>query len=162
MTDSTHDKGVTLVEMLVVLGIIVVLAGLAVTLTRRVDIQSKERALDNVFALVNTSLREYYEFRGAFPEQTERNTDNAGVHIQLMVQALRSVPDSRRVLEQLNPSLIKDQGGVGGGPLLRDPWGTVLDYVYDPGAGDSFPELISAGPDRRFGTGDDISSKSRR
>lgn len=162
MTDSTHNKGVTLVEMLVVLGIITVLAGLAVTLTLRVDNQSKERALDNAFALLNTSLREYYEFRGMFPAQTERDPDNAAMHNELLVQALHSVPDSRRVLEKLNPTLVRSPDGMAEVALLRDPWGTVLDYVYDPGAGDSFPELISAGSDRQFGTTNDISSKSRR
>ena len=46
---------------------------------------------------------------------------------------------------------------------LRDPWGTLLDYVYEyaGGKGDTFPELISAGPDRQFGTADDISSKGK-
>ncbi len=85
--------------------------------------------------------------------------DNA---IELMMQELRSVPDSRKVLDQLNPSLVNSQTGLADVPELRDPWGTVLDYVYDRDAGDNVPELISAGPDRQFGTGDDISSKGRR
>jgi len=36
----------------------------------------------------------------------------------------------------------------------------VMDYVYLPG--DTFPEVISAGPDRQFGTGDDLSNKGMR
>jgi len=162
MADWTRNRGVTLVEMLVVLGIIAVLASLVVTLTLRVDNQSKEKALDSAFALLSTSLREYYEFRDVFPSQAEQNSANALAHIELMMQALRSVPDSRKVLDQLNPALVKSEAGLVDVPELRDPWGTVLDYVYDHAAGDSFPELISAGPDRQFGTGDDISSKSRR
>ncbi len=162
MTDGTRSRGVTLVELLVVMGIIAVLASLVVTLTLRVDNQSKERALDSAFSLVSTSLREYYEFRDAFPQQPERNATNALAHIELMMQELRSVPDARQVLDQLNPALIKSQTGLADVPELRDPWGTVLDYVYDRAAGDNFPELISAGPDRQFGTGDDISSKGKR
>ena len=162
MADWTRNRGVTLVEMLVVLGIIAVVASLVVTLTLRVDNQSKERAVDSAFALLSTSLREYYEFREEFPQQPERNSANALAHIELMTQELRSVPDSRKVLDQLNPSLVKSQTGLADVPELRDPWGTVLDYVYDRDAGDNFPELISAGPDRQFGTGDDISSKGRR
>lgn len=162
MTDWTHNRAVTLVEMLVVLGIIAVVAGFVVTLTLRVDNQSKEKALDSAFALLSTSLREYYEFRNTFPQQTERNSANALAHIELMVQELRSVPDSRQVLDHLNPTMVKSTIGIADVPELRDPWGTVLDYVYDHGTGDSFPELISAGPDRQFGTNDDISSKSRR
>jgi len=162
MTDCQHNRAVTLIEMLVVLGIITVLAGLAITLTLRVDNQSKEKALDSAFTLLGTSLREYHEFRDEFPEQVERNSANALAHIESMVQYLRSVPDSRQVLDQLDPGLVKSQTGLPDVPELRDPWGTVLDYIYAPAEGDTFPELISAGPDKQFGTDDDISSKRVR
>jgi prepilin-type N-terminal cleavage/methylation domain-containing protein len=154
MTDWTRNRAVTLIEMLVVLGVIVVLASLVIKVTLRVDNQSKERALDSAFTLLDASLRESYEFRDTFPQQV--------AHIELMMQELRSVPDSRQVLERLNPALIKSETGIADVPELRDPWGTVLDYIYDDSAGDSFPELISAGPDKQFGTDDDISSKGRR
>ncbi len=162
MADRRHDRAVTLVEMLVVLGVIAVLASLVVTLALRIDTQSKERVLDNAFALLATSLREYYEFRDAFPVQSELDPNSAVLHIEGMVQELRSVPDSRQVLDQLNRTLIQNKTGVLDVPELKDPWGTVLDYVYDPNEGDRFPELISAGPDKRFGTEDDIRSKSRQ
>jgi len=164
MTVGHHNQAVTLIEMLVVLGIIAVLASLVVTLTLRVDSQSKERALDSVFGLLNTSLREYYDVRGKFPEQPVRDARNLALdHIELAVKELRSVPDSRAVLEQLDASLVKSQAGDPDIAEIRDPWGTVLDYVYEhaDGKGDTFPELISAGPDKTFGTGDDISSKAR-
>jgi len=160
MAERHDNRALTLIEMMVVLAIIVLLAGLVVTLTLRVDSQSKEGALDNAFALLNTSLREYYQQKDTFPEQTERNSANALAHIELMTQMLRSVPDSRHVLDQLNPALLRSDAGVATALELKDPWGTVLDYIYDPSAGDSFPELVSAGPDKRFGTADDISSKS--
>ena len=160
MTDWRQNNGVTLVEMLVVLGIIVVLAGFVVALTLRVDNQSKERSLDSAFALLGTALREYYEFTGTFPEQVERNPVNALAHVELMVKELRSVPESRAVIDKLSPTLVKNEEGMLDVPELRDPWGTMLDYVHTPDY--SFPELISAGPDKQFGTGDDISSKGKR
>ena len=67
-------------------------------------------------------------------------------------------------------------------PLLRiiDPWGTTLHYVYYPDWADykgpgglagyfgyagkskrTFPEITSAGPDRIFGTGDDITNRKK-
>ncbi len=167
MADRRHNKAVTLIEMLVVLGIITVLAGLVVALTLRVDNQSKERALDSAFALLSSSLREYYEARDKFPVQPDPNRPaDALAHIELMARELRSVPDSRRVLEQIDRDLVRNEAGAADAFELRDPWGTVLDYVYfydyANGKGDTFPELISAGPDRQFGTGDDISSKGRR
>ena len=38
---------------------------------------------------------------------------------------------------------------------IADPWDTPYHYVYDP-ATDRFPTLESAGPDRKFGTADDL------
>jgi prepilin-type N-terminal cleavage/methylation domain-containing protein len=168
MADSRHNRALTLIEMLVVLGIIVVLAGLVLTQTLRVDNQSKENAVENAFGMLKSALREYYEGTtpNGFPVQNERNNPaNALIHIRGLMQALLSVPASRQVLEQMNPSLVKT--GTAGVPELRDPWGTEFDYVYVyddkfPERSDSFPELISAGPDKGFGTADDISSKGRR
>lgn len=160
MANSRHNSGVTLVEMLVVLGIIVVLAGIAVTVTLRVDTQSKENALRNAFALVGSALREYYEAKGEFPPQAERNPANALAHIESMYQGLRSVPASRQILDKLAHGVVKNEGGLADLRSMSDPWGTVMDYVCVPDS--TFPELISAGPDRLFGTGDDISSKGMR
>jgi len=160
MANSRHSGGVTLVEMLVVLGIIIVLAGIVVPLTLRVENQSKENALRNAFALVDSALHEYYDFKGQFPSQAERNSAHALTHVELMVQELRAVPASREVLVKIDSSLVKREGGTADVQSLRDPWGTVLDYLCAPD--DTFPELISAGPDKQFGTGDDISSKGKR
>jgi len=45
--------------------------------------------------------------------------------------------------------------------MPQDAWGTAFSYKY-PGTHDpSLPELISAGPDKKFGTADDLSSQRR-
>jgi prepilin-type N-terminal cleavage/methylation domain-containing protein len=160
MANSRNNSGVTLVEMLVVLGIILVLSGMVVMLTLRVDTQSKENALRNAFALVGSALREYYEAKGQFPPQAERNPGNALAHIESMYQELRLVPAARQVLDKLGPGVVKNEGGLADLRSMSDPWGTVMDYVYLPDY--TFPELISAGPDRLFGTGDDMSNKGMR
>lgn len=159
MVDLRHNRGVTLIEMLVVLGVIMVLAAIVVTLTLRVENQSQEKALRNAFALVSSSLREYYDFKGQFPPQEERDSANALAHMESMYRELRSVPAARQVLERVSESLIKSAGTTTDLQYMCDPWGTVMDYVYTPD--DTFPELISAGPDRHFDTGDDISNKGR-
>ena len=101
---------------------------------------------------------------------------------------LNRVPTSRQTLDRIDESLITNEGSgkqpmqiniVFPGappkrfPLLRiiDPWGTTLHYDYynewepDPilrnKSKRTFPEIISAGPDRIFGTGDDITSRKK-
>jgi len=90
---------------------------------------------------------------------------------------LSRVPASRQTLDKIDDSLITNEGfgkqpmnitiGVKMYPLLRiiDPWGTTLQYDYynelipDPKMKRNFPVITSAGPDRIFGTGDDITSR---
>ena len=100
---------------------------------------------------------------------------------------LSRVPTSRQTLEKIDDSLITNlsvdkqpmqiqidfPSGPKFFPLLRiiDPWGTTLHYDYynelelNPIRRDrgkrNFPEITSAGPDRIFGTGDDITSRSK-
>ncbi len=144
--------------MLVVVGIIALIASVAVTLTLRMTNQAKERELASIFALLKTALQEYHEETGAFPLQPEQDFANAATHMQQMYERLIAEPASRQILTQLAglPSG-RDTTGREVGRVL-DPWGTVLDYRYGPD--DDLPELISAGPDRRFGTEDDISSRA--
>jgi len=169
MVSLRHNSGVTLVEMLVVLGIIMVLSGIVITVTVRVDNQSKENSLRSAFALVGSALREYYEVKGQFPPQPEMDSasTSALAHMESMVLELRLVPAARQVLDKLDPALVRSEGGTADLRSLCDPWGTVLDYVYV--AGNNFPELVSAGPDKQFGLNrsdplaqDNISSKGRR
>lgn len=89
---------------------------------------------------------------------------------------LSRVPTSRETLDKIDNSLITNEGSnkqpmninVDGKrhPLLRiiDPWGESLRYSYyedkdDPDERRTFPVISSAGPDGKFGTGDDIMSR---
>ena len=100
---------------------------------------------------------------------------------------LSKVPQSRKTLDKIDRSLITNEnddgdkmiititdtvsGRITTYPLLRviDPWGTTLhyDYYYELAttillkrdSRKTFPVITSAGPDKRFGTSDDISSR---
>lgn len=94
---------------------------------------------------------------------------------------LNRVPTSRKTLDAIDRSLITSEGSdkqnmritiAGKGyPLIRviDPWGETLQYdYYNEKENDfddrekskrNFPLITSAGPDRKFGTGDDISNR---
>lgn len=85
---------------------------------------------------------------------------------------LYRVPNSRSIINAMTSSLVavkhpqetqqKLTATVGGVvqdlPRFVDPWGMSLRYAYAPKA-DSFPQVLSAGPDKIFGTSDDIENK---
>jgi prepilin-type N-terminal cleavage/methylation domain-containing protein len=161
MADGKYKRGLTLIEMLVVLGVIATLAAMIVVATRRVENQSSESIVANAFSLLKAALREYYESTDAFPIQPDRTPSNATalVHIRLMYSALDTVPASREILKGIDAVLVQRQDKQPAMARLYDPWGTPLNYIYAPS--DTFPELVSAGPDKTFGTADDISSKGK-
>lgn len=140
----------TLVEILVVVGVIVLLASMVIGIATQIGNQSKERATKSTFALLHGALQEYYDFWDNFPEPNKPSlTRSAALYDQL-----NSTPASQKILKEIDESLISDPNNV---PQINDPWGKILDYRYVPG--DNFPELISAGPDKIFDTVDDITNK---
>ena len=100
---------------------------------------------------------------------------------------LSRVPESKKILDKIGASLVSQKGSDGGDmeitvtpgakkyPLLRviDPWGITLRYSYyrntqvetipstepEQVSPRTFPVVISAGPDKEFGTADDIKSR---
>jgi len=164
---ASHDlrtkAGVTLVEILIVLGIIVLLASIVIGMATHITNQSRAQSLQNTFGVLESALEEYHEygtgeFQGGFPPGPRGADPN--LNSQTLYQALNSVPGSRKILEQIRDSLIDNRfGAADTPPEIYDPWGKVLNYIFDPGS-DSFPELISAGPDRTFANvADNISSR---
>jgi prepilin-type N-terminal cleavage/methylation domain-containing protein len=160
MEARRYEHGLSLVEMLIVIGVIALLATMVISVATRIDNQSKEKGLESVFLLLESAFDEYKEFQGGFPLQPVKNFTNVAAHSELLYRELYSVPDSRKVLDKIQDSLIKDEvdtGAVPPVPEIYDPWGTTLDYRYADG--ENYPELVSAGPDKIFGTADDITNK---
>ncbi len=158
MKSYKYKHGVTLVEILVVVAIIAMLATMVIGIAARINNQSKERGFECTCALLESALQEYREYTGKFPEQPEKSFTNALVHSEYLYKELHLIPESREILGEIADSLLKNEYGAVNTPAeIYDPWGTVLDYRYVPG--DNFPELVSAGPDKIFGTADDISNR---
>jgi len=164
MADWKCKRGLTLIEILVVLGVIATLAAMVFVVTRRVESQSNESIVANAFALLNAALREHYEYEDAFPIQPDANPAPSNMvalgHIRLMYAAFNNVPVCGEILKGIDNVLVQRQDKQPATARLYDPWGTPLNYIYAPGI-NTFPELVSAGPDRKFGTADDISSKGK-
>ena len=158
MADRKHNAAVTLIEMLVVLGVLVILAGFVFLATRGLDTQGKQRDLDGLFLLLKSALMEYHDETGTFPEQAEEDFGDVAEHGELLYEKLGSVPAAREILRRIDGSFVKGDEREDDPLNIYDGWGQALDYRYDPNVG-NFPELISAGPDKAFDTADDISSK---
>jgi prepilin-type N-terminal cleavage/methylation domain-containing protein len=160
MKTRRYKHGLSLVEMLIVVGIIALLATMVIGIAGHIDTQAKERGVKSTFVLLEGALDEYKEFQGVFPAQLVKDFTNVSAHSEYLYGELYSIPGSRKILGKVSGSLIKhdvDTGIVPPIPEIYDPWGTPLDYRYAPG--DNFPELISAGPDRIFGNNDDITNR---
>jgi type II secretion system protein G len=134
MKTRKYKHGLSLVETLIVIAVIALLTTMVISVASRIDNQSKEQSVESTFAVLEGALQEYKEFYGDFP---------------ISISELYSVPECRKILEKIGYS----QG------MISDPWGMQLQYRYAPG--DNFPELISAGPDRKFGTADDITNRKK-
>jgi len=160
MKTRKYKHGLSLVEMLIVVAVIALLATMVIGVASRLDNQAKERGVESLFALLEAALEEYKEFQGVFPQQPVKDFAAAAAHSEFLYRELYSVPSSRKILEKISSSLIKhdfDTGLIPPVPEIYDPWGTALDYVYV--TGDNFPELVSAGADKIFGTADDITNE---
>jgi type II secretory pathway pseudopilin PulG len=158
MKSHKNKLGVTLIEIVIVVAIIALLISTIIGIASRVDERTKEKSMKDVFALLESALQEYYEYTGKFPEQQVKDFTNVSAHSEYFYKELNSIPNSRKILEKISSSLIKNKlGAADSGPEIYDPWDTPLDYRYT--TGNNFPELISAGPDKKFGTSDDINSK---
>ena len=127
---------------------------MVISVTARIDNQSKERGLNSTFALLEGALEEYYDYWDTFPDP---NDTSYPTHSAALYGQLAKTPSSKKFLEQLSETLIKNVPDTPGTMQIYDPWGTLLDYRYVPG--DAFPELVSAGPDRIIGTADDVTNK---
>jgi len=134
MTSRKNENGFTLLEIMLVVGIIVIILGVAVARLGNTTGIAKDMRVRADIQAINTQLKLYESMNGFFPT-TEQG-------IQALVAQPTTDPKPTRWYQ-----LFKD--------MPKDPWGN--DYIYlSPGKKnpDSF-DLYSAGPDRKPDTADD-------
>lgn len=131
-------SGFTLLEMVIVLGIIAMILGGAIFSMRNIGQAANLKQVDGDFKSIETALSMYRLNAG--PNPTTEQGLNA------LVNKPTTTPIPRR-WERVMDSVPKD------------PWGN--DYVYIfPGRKDaSRPEILSKGKDGQQGTDDDLSSQ---
>ena len=152
-----NNHGLSLVEILMAVSIIAILAAITIGIVSHTDNQSNEKALTSTFALLDNALGGYYEYWDSYPDPNKPNTPAYPSHSAALYGQLSSTPGLNDYLEGISEKFIKNNPNVVDMPEIYDPWGTLLDYRYIPG--NTFPKLVSAGPDKVFGTVDDIDNK---
>ena len=175
MRGARHNLGFTLVELVVVISIVIALATIVWTANAGIAARNKLLTQQRAFDVLGDAMAAYLEVYSDFP--SEPNTlrelidafpaadqallrNEIASHSEDLYDTLDSLVDSRHLLSRLHTGCVTDLPGSGESngnnkPEIRDVWGTVLFYQSTT----SFPLFISAGPDRRFGTADDVRSK---
>lgn len=130
--------GFSLLEMVIVLGIIAVIIGGAITVMGRVGDGAKRTRVSGDFQSLGAALRMYQTNNGRYP------TTSQGM--EALVTKPGGTPVPKRWVRLMDEV-----------PL--DPWQEPYGYKF-PGSQDPTTfELISKGPDMTEGTEDDISSQ---
>jgi general secretion pathway protein G len=133
----SRTSGFTLLEILVVLAIIGLLAGLAITNVDKIFGGAQGTAVKLfVTQTLKTSLTTYRIHMGSYPTTADG------------LQALVSAPSSKS--EKWHGPYIE------GGKIPRDPWEEPYQYAYPGTRNKDSYDLWSKGPDKQSGTADDI------
>ena len=164
MNAYRYKIGVTLIEILIALAIMSILVSLVLGIAGSIRRPNSDRLTRGAFALLKAALQEYRseyppaddDYEADFPLQDELDFANVQGHSEFLFGELQALPACRGILQKLDDSLIRLNPDTDVAGIL-DGWGTPLDYRYLQEW--TFPELISAGPDRLFGTTDDITSR---
>jgi prepilin-type N-terminal cleavage/methylation domain-containing protein len=155
-----HLRGFTLIEFVVVIAIISILAVLVIPLIGTQTKQAKIKATKSEMLDLKEALLSYYEDvynqevgpinrRGhIFP----RATGNAEIDLSALEYKTSVYPNNTNIRNRWKGPYIESKAGRYG--YARDAWDTPYQYNYTMGDEECY--LRSAGPDKIFGTSDDI------
>ncbi len=131
-------RGFTLLEMVIVLGIIALILGAAITFSGGISDAARDQAAQAKMREIAAKLEAYHLSAGMYPTETQG--------IEALVERPTTAPEPKRWKKQFRT-------------LPKDPWNQ--DYIYKyPGTKDPKTyEIISMGADQQLNTDDDISSQ---
>ena len=156
MKRKENKYGLTLVEILVAIAIIAILAAGLYSVGNYVETQAKIKLTESTIETLCTALEQYYDFYKSFPDLNASGYPVDCNGIERLYYKLGLAPDAKKIINQINPSLIKDVDNDKY-PEIVDAWETDFRYSYNSGG--NFPVIDSNGPDKKSGDDDDISSR---
>jgi general secretion pathway protein G len=135
---ASAARGFTLLEMVIVLGIIALILGAAITFSSGISETARDTAAEAKIKEIMSKMEAYRVGAGRYP------TEQQG--LQALIERPTTAPEPKRWKRQFQE-------------LPADPWGN--DYMYrNPGRKDSSTfEIVSKGKDGELDTDDDISSQ---
>jgi prepilin-type N-terminal cleavage/methylation domain-containing protein len=164
-------RGFTLVELLVVIGIIAILVGLVAGISQHVMNESSRRETTAAQATLKGAINAFHEVMGFDPNTGTSplmlKDPNSGVYLLNMLRGKAAngaadLPQAKaiqaatmKILAKLPGTALKD-----GNSGVHDGWGNTMCYGPTGALGD-MPLLISAGLNGKFGDSDDIRSDGR-
>lgn len=133
-------KGFSLFEMVIVMGIIgLILGGAIYTMGNIKDGAAISTADTDMKAFV-TALEQYRNIGGTYPSQSQG--------LEALYRRPTDDPRPKRWTKSIDSE-----------DALLDPWNTKYKYQFPGSKDERKPEIISAGPDGKFSTEDDLSSQ---
>jgi len=155
LKEPMYKTAVTLIEMLIVIAVMSLMVSLVLGIAGSIQTQNNVRLTRDTIALLDSALQQYYDYHSMFPQSAGADVEQRS---QLLYEQLHALAESRRILEKINGSMIKNlYGGGSSWPEIYDAWNRPINYIYVDGW--VFPKLVSAGSDKEFGTGDDITNR---
>ncbi len=132
------QSGFTLLEMVIVLGIIAMIMGGAIFTMQKISDSGALTVVGGDFSSIENALQAYKTNAGNYPSEQQ--------NLEALVTKPTTAPRPRRWIQIMNE-------------VPKDPWDNTYVYKF-PGSKDrSRPELISLGKDGLADTEDDISSQ---
>lgn len=128
-SDQSRKRGFTLVELLLVIVILGILAGVVVTNVTDVGNEARTARVKTDISSIQTAVRTYEIYMGKYP------SDDEGIE-----ELSKATDEHKAFLEK----------------IPKDPWGNPYSYREESENGLSGPDVWSNGPDGQEGTDDDI------
>ena len=157
MRISRENRAFSTLEVLAAVTVVIILAAILLGVGKRLKTQAEEKLAKSTIQILVTAIEQYYGFWDKFPVVDP--CEPPDVHSEDLYVQLDSTPSSKSFCEKIDTTMVGDTNNDEEGRLeFLDPWCRPLDYRYS--AGDSFPEIISGGPDGNYDTkSDNISSR---